>query len=202
MSEYKRKPFNVWKFLFLGSVAVCIAGYLYLATLSHQPSNPITRDIPSSELGQFHVSLSTESANQLIRKYIDGYAASETSDYQFMFTDKYAVIASRVSYLGVDIDVNINTIPHTLDNGAVQLTVDNIQLNGITLSNKHILMGLLSQINFPSFIELNLDKYAAIVNLQELQIGNDLYLTADAINLPANEIHLTGHLVHTLNEKD
>jgi uncharacterized protein YpmS len=183
--QERKRIAPAWKWLFWILFACNIMIVACIGSLVLQPStpfpDPVTPTTSSADLKVATIQSTSDELNPLINGYLFPFQ-NDTTNYQFVLTDKGAILRTNYSFMGVSMPLVVNFEPVALENGDVNLLVRNISAGSISLPTD-IVLAFIKNFDMPSFVEVDSANSQIALRLSQFTFGNDYYVKTRSIDI-------------------
>lgn len=187
--EKTNKKFSIWKILFLLLLVFNLASLIFVAVrvTSLRDEASLSKVTSTVKSGQKLASISstTDSLNQVINSYLDKNQSKDLT-YKFYISDRYAVFNADYKILGTKVPLYIYFEPVALSDGSICLSVSSISAGTLSLPTSEVLL-MAKSYKLPAFVEVKSSANQIILHLNKIEVGNDLFVKANQIDLPSGK---------------
>lgn len=189
MQQRKSGKGTIWKWLFLLLLSMNLAlGILLLDrvyTKREELPNPVISQVDDWSVGRFVTN--REQLNHLFDDYLSTYQ-SDSIRYRLFLTPTELVFEGTYLFLGSEIPLAIYFQPIRMEDGSVQLYVDDISAGTLRLPKTEVLSYIQKNYKLPSFVRIQPQEESVFLYLQEIENKQGIYAKMNTIDLVHNQI--------------
>ncbi|URZ86732.1 YpmS family protein [Floricoccus penangensis] len=183
----KDKKINCWKYLFIALLTIniifvgTIAGKIFMGYNSNV--NPKIEEKHELDVANkvAKIEMTSSQVNNLVNSYLKDFQTSKMK-YNFYLGD-VATFTGTYKFLFMNIPLSITFTPLAMDNGDIELKVENISAGSINLPKDKALDYIKSTYDFPSFVSINGQKEKVTIALPQMELPNNFLVEVDQIDL-------------------
>ncbi|MGX7059162.1 YpmS family protein [Vagococcus humatus] len=188
---------NIWKWLFLGLVTILLGVSLTVVTRLKTQREPAFESPKTALVNQgepaFQIQLKKKQINRLIDYYLNEFLGETGVKYRFYLEDQ-AMLKGNFNLLGQKMGFYLYFEPYVLDNGNVLLQAKSLSIGTLSLPVKDILRYVGNQMKIPDWVEIQSQKEAVVLHLDQFQLQNGMYAKMEKINLIDDDIRMNIYL--------
>lgn len=188
---------NIWKWLFLGLVTILLGVSLTVVTRLKTQREPAFESQKTALVNQgepaFQIQLKKKQINRLIDYYLNEFLGETGVKYRFYLEDQ-AMLKGNFNLLGQKMGFYLYFEPYVLDNGNVLLQAKSLSIGTLSLPVKDILRYVGNQMKIPDWVEIQSQKEAVVLHLDQFQLQNGMYAKMEKINLIDDDIRMNIYL--------
>ncbi|WP_160112649.1 YpmS family protein [Salicibibacter kimchii] len=181
-----------WKmafFILIGINTAVIASFWLL--LSPIGSDSAPEKIPEGEMPsqQEEVFFTAETSVDQIRSYMH----SETGEaIDIHMEDGEIIFTGTYTFFGMDVDLNLHLVPTVAESGNLRLEENGIAIGPLNVPSSAVLRAVSEQADLPQFVHVYPQEGVIDVHLNDIDIGDNLYLRIAASGVEDGLIPLEG----------
>ncbi|QQK75628.1 YpmS family protein [Salicibibacter cibarius] len=165
-----------WKwafFILIGVNVVVIVSFWFL--LSPIGSDSAPEEIPDGEMPATEEEVLFTAETSLDQ--ISTYMRSETDDaVDIHMEEDEIVFTGRYTIFGMDVDLNLYLVPTVSDSGNLRLEENGMAIGSLNLPSSAVLRVIGEQADLPEFVHIYPQEGVIDVHVNDIDIGEDLYL--------------------------
>lgn len=190
----KKRP-SIWRaafFTLLFLVVLALVVLMAFLTGGFSASNQSPENFTSQQTSDaiFTVQANKKQLQSMINQQIADSKDKRLS-YHVAIGDQVVLKGSyRLLFTGIPFSL---TFVPKVSNGDIILKETNVRLGDMKLPDEEVLAFLKSGTRFPKWVVVQPSKRQIYINLTKIQVQKGLYLHAETINLPGNDVSLTVH---------
>ncbi|MCL1630700.1 YpmS family protein [Sporolactobacillus sp. CPB3-1] len=195
-SRQTRKKKNFWKYAFLILISIeLLALLVFFAFLTNGFSSP---DSPTPHVNRtkgqaiFSVQANKQQLENMINDQIDS-GNNKRLSYHVNIGDQL-VLNGKYKLLFTAIPFSLTFTPKVSD-GDLVLKETDVKLGSIPLPDKQVLSFLKMGSKFPKWVVIQPEQRQVYIHLTDVEVQKGLYLRAQTVNLPNNEVSFSVHQV-------
>ncbi|QQK79529.1 YpmS family protein [Salicibibacter cibi] len=181
-----------WKwafFILIGVNIVVIASFWFLLS-------PIGSDLAPEEISEGETPPPEEEALFTAETSLDqisAYMRSETDDAVDIHMEEGEIVfTGRYTFFGMDVDLNLYLIPTVSDSGNLRLEENGMSIGSLNLPSSAVLRVVGEQADLPEFVHVYPQEGMIDVHVNDIDIGDDLFLRIGTSELENGLIPLEG----------
>ncbi|MCO7176847.1 YpmS family protein [Sporolactobacillus kofuensis] len=185
---------NMWKFAFLTFLILEVVALLVIVGMITNGFSTKDAPLPRTDRTQGHAIFSVQANKQQLENMINDQIDSNRNkrlSYHVDINDQL-VLNGKYKLLFTAIPFSLTFTP-TVSNGDVVLKETNVKLGSLPLPDKQVLSFLKSGSKFPKWVVIQPNKRQIYINLTRVQVQKGLYLRAETMNLPKNDVTFSVH---------
>ncbi len=184
-----KKQWNPWKYAFLTLLGIVLGivifvGFRIFDTRGHSSLEDI---VVASEEPVIEASMTKEQVNRILDFFLNEFLDDSGIQYRF-YLENVALLNGTFSLLGHDVQFYLYFDPYVLDNGNVQLKAKSLSIGSLDLPTRELFRWIQNNYKLPEWVEVDAKEEIVILNLNNFQLGNGMYIRANKINLVDDEI--------------
>jgi uncharacterized protein YpmS len=193
LGTHSRKK-NIWKIAFLSFLLLEVLAIGVILAMITNGFSSKDEALPRTDRTQgqaiFSVQANKQQLENMINDQIDSNQNKRLSYHvdigdQLVLNGKYKLLFTAIPFS--------LTFTPGVQNGDVVLKETNVKLGSLPLPDKQVLSFLKSGSNFPKWVVIQPNKRQIYINLTQVQVQQGLYLRAETINLPHNDVTFSVH---------
>lgn len=193
-NKKSHKKINKWKWAFLTLVSLVLLVFFFfiraLLPISteklEQNEFPIVDNEDKIEIGS---SLRKEDAEFIMNSYLEAQMEEEGPSYQIKIEEDLNLSAS-LKIMGLELPFTIAFDPYATEDGNLQLRARSMELASLSLPVSAVLSALSSQMDLPTYIDLDSAEKMILVDFSELRDYYPYGVELEKIDLKNNDIRL------------
>lgn len=191
----KKNSINIWKWLFLGLVAIIIGGgiFLYTRLFLEKPKQTLPQ---SSQISKgspnFQVLMTKKQFKSIVNHYLN---QMNSKDLNLNFNlDDNAQLTGSIKIFGQTLPFNMIMDVAVLKNKDLLLKPKVVSMGNLSISLERILQLIQAQIKLPHFITIDSKKVEIIMALDKVRVNKNMSFKIDTVDLANDRIILNGYL--------
>lgn len=179
-----------WAFFILAGINIAIIASFWLL-LSPIGSESAPEELPEGEVPaqEEEVFFTAETSVDQIRSFM----RSQTDDaFDIHMEDDEIVFTGNYTFFGMDVDLNLYLLPTVSESGNLRLEENGMAIGSLNLPSAAVLRVVEEQADLPEFVHVYPQEGVIDVHVNDIDIGDDLYLRIGASGLENGEIPLEG----------
>ncbi|MDN3955734.1 YpmS family protein [Sporolactobacillus laevolacticus] len=193
LGAHSRKK-NIWKIAFLSFLLLEVLAIGVILAMITNGFSSKDGALPRTDRTQgqaiFSVQANKQQLENMINDQIDSNQNKRLSYHvdigdQLVLNGKYKLLFTAIPFS--------LTFTPGVQNGDVVLKETNVKLGSLPLPDKQVLSFLKSGSDFPKWVVIQPNKRQIYINLTQVQVQQGLYLRAETINLPHNDVTFSVH---------
>lgn len=196
-----KEPVNLWKWAFLILVAILLGtGIWFIQQLQPVRYGEVNETVVNTEdFMTFSVSAQKEEVTQLINQYIDEEVKGNNVNYEVLIDESFQ-LAGSFEVFGFEVPFNLYMDPFVTDNGNIQLKAKQLSLGQLNLPISFVMNQLGSQLSMPDWVVIDGETETITLNLNDFQLENGMFFSAERIDLVENELLVNVHIPASTDE--
>lgn len=182
--KISRKKFNPWKIAFLTLLGLVLGIVLFLGYRIFDTKEDSYRE-STMEVSQepvLEATMTKEQVNRMIDFFLNEYLDDSGIKYQF-YLENVAMLNGTFTLLGHDIQFYLYFDPYVLDNGNVQLKAKSLSIGSLDLPTSALFTWIQNNYKLPEWVEINASDEIVVLNLNNFELENGMFIRANEINL-------------------
>ncbi|MFT8318702.1 MAG: YpmS family protein [Sporolactobacillus sp.] len=194
-SKVSKKRPSVWRaafftLLFLVVIALAVLAAFLTGGFSTSKTSPENFTSQQTSDAIFTVQANKKQLQSMINQQIADNK-DKRLNYHVEIGDQ-VVLKGSYRLLFTGIPFSLSFAPE-VNNGDIILKETNVRLGNLKLPDQEVLAFLKSGTRFPKWVVIQPSKRQVYINLTRVQVQKGLYLHAETINLPGNDVSFTVH---------
>lgn len=179
-----------WAFFILAGINIAIISSFWLL-LSPIGSESAPEELPEGEAPAqeeevfFTAETSVDQIRSFMRSQTDDAIDIHMEDDEIVFTGNY-------TFFGMDVDLNLYLLPTVSESGNLRLEENGMAIGSLNLPSAAVLRVVEEQGDLPEFVHVYPQEGVIDVHVNDIDIGDDLYLRIGASGLENGDIPLEG----------
>lgn len=196
-----KEPVNLWKWAFLILMAILLGtGIWFIQQLQPVRYGEVNETVVNTEdFMTFSVSAQKEEVTQLINQYIDEEVKGNNANYEVLIDESFQ-LAGSFEVFGFEVPFNLYMDPFVTDNGNIQLKAKQLSLGQLNLPISFVMNQLGSQLSMPDWVVIDSEAETITLNLNDFQLENGMFFSAERIDLVENELLVNVHIPASTDE--
>lgn len=196
-----KEPVNLWKWAFLILMAILLGtGIWFIQQLQPVRYGEVNETVVNTEdFMTFSVSAQKEEVTQLINQYIDEEVKGNNVNYEVLIDESFQ-LAGSFEVFGFEVPFNLYMDPFVTDNGNIQLKAKQLSLGQLNLPISFVMNQLGSQLSMPDWVVIDSEAETITLNLNDFQLENGMFFSAERIDLVENELLVNVHIPASTDE--
>lgn len=188
---------KIWKWLFIGLLTILLGVSGTVVTRIKTQREPAfetqKKTLANDTDPAFQIQLKKKQINRLIDYYLNEFLGDTGVKYKFYLEDQ-AMLKGNFNLLGQKMGFYLYFEPYVLDNGNVILQAKSLSIGTLSLPVKDILRYVGNQMKIPDWVEIQSQKEAVVLHLDQFQLQNGMYAKMEKINLIDDDIRMNIYL--------
>ncbi|WP_160141848.1 YpmS family protein [Salicibibacter halophilus] len=179
-----------WAFFILAGINIAIIAsfWLLLSPIGSEsaPEELLEGEAPAQEEEVFFTAeTSVDQIRSFMRSQTDDAIDIHMEDDEIVFTGNY-------TFFGMDVDLNLYLLPTVSESGNLRLEENGMAIGSLNLPSAAVLRVVEEQGDLPEFVHVYPQEGVIDVHVNDIDIGDDLYLRIGASGLENGDIPLEG----------
>lgn len=168
---------KLWKWLFLGLLALNLAFVGVVATKLLTPVTTATVSAPSGKTKIGTYNMTRSELSDALASFAKQYSTDKMT-FTVSVTSSQIVFESKYTLLGYDVPLYVYFTPLVSQSGAIELKVSELSAGSLSLPVSDVLKLIQTSTDLPDYVAINSKKELVTLNIQAMK--NDAGVTAQA----------------------
>lgn len=192
----EKKKVNLWKWLFLGLVALILGGgiflysRLFLEKPTYQTQLPQTTQVKKSP--NFQVLMTKKQFNTIVNHYLNQHNSKDLN-LNFNLNDN-AQLTGSIKIFEQSLPFRLIMDVAVLKNKDLLLKPKVVSMGNLNISLERVLQLIQTQVRLPGFITINAKKGEIVMTLDKIKVNKNMSFKIDTIDLANDRIIFNGYL--------
>ncbi|WP_338749477.1 YpmS family protein [Bacillus sp. FJAT-52991] len=183
---------NVWKYAFIGVLAVNLLVLIAIGVILFSPmkDDAIPTSTPLEGAVEFQMTSNKEDLNRLIQSYIEEEAKNSPIELNMYLKDE-VIMYGKIPVFSSDVDYKLTFEPKALENGDIMLKQKELKVGQVNLPVSYVMNAAKNAYPFPDWVKFMPNDQMIYLSLNDLELENGMKVRADQFNLKKDDIQFT-----------